>query len=100
MVKREKKAPKRLDPGDLIVSSDGSMIGLLRGHTAPDPDKKGNFILNTVLFPADDNPYWYIIWVKAGREGKYHDVLVDHPYRDSELRSEISSGHWTLYCAK
>ena len=98
MVDREKKAPKRLDVGELIVSSDGNMIGLLQGHATP--DNKGNFILNKVLFPADDNPFWHIMWVKAGLDGKYHDVLIDHPYRDSELRSEISSGHWTLYCAR
>ena len=80
MVKKKKKIPKLLNPGDMIISSDRELIGILQEK----------YQLNKT-----DNPFWRIFWITEKK--RYRDVLEEHPYHDSQLRSEISEGYWQLF---
>ena len=82
--------PKKVNPGDLIVSFDSQEVGILRYCTQAELSGRIN-----EAQPA----YWRIHWLKGPRQSWPASTEPDR-YRDTDLRSEIAAGYWQWFPAE
>ena len=86
---KKNSLPKKLNPGDLIVSYDGNMCGILLKTERDYIDPKRKHKRHSII-------YWEISWLKGNPYPEPDSI----GFRDTRLREEIGAGYWNLYKVK
>jgi hypothetical protein len=81
--------PKKLNPGDLIISYDGNMCGLLQEIRRDYLDPKRKHKRHAIIF-------WHILWLKGNPYPDPNGI----GFRDTKLREEIGAGYWHHFKVK